>query len=90
MDRLSITYDAKKNFFFKSLQIHSQQLECSKLIQLFSCQRPTVFMNGLMLGAICQVLNNEQKMHQLSELESDRQESCHLLLGLREMREKLL
>lgn len=90
MNQLNIKYDAKKIFCFKSLQIHSQLPECSKLIQLFSCQRPIVFMNGLMLGAICQVLNNKQKMHQLSELESDRQERCHLLLGLREMREKLV
>lgn len=38
-------------------------------------------MNDLMLGGIGQVLNNKQNMHQLSELESDRQESCHLPLG---------
>lgn len=43
-----------------------------------------------MLGAICQILNNGQSMRQLPELESDRQESCHLLLGIREMRKKLL
>lgn len=29
-------------------------------------------------------------MHQLPELESDREESCHLLLGIKEMRKKLL
>lgn len=43
-------------------------------MQLFPCEWPTVFMNGLMLGALCPVLNNEQKRHQLSELESDRQD----------------
>lgn len=29
-------------------------------------------------------------MHQLPELESDRQESCHLPPGVREMRKRLL
>ena len=47
-------------------------------------------MDGLTLGAICQVLNNGQNMRQLPELESDRQKICHLPRGIREMRKKLL
>lgn len=63
---------------FWTTQIHFWLLVYWKL---FPRQRSTIFMNDLMLGGIGQVLNNKQNMHQLSELESDRQESCHLPLG---------
>lgn len=48
---------------------------------------PNVFLDGWAQGTVCHIVNHTSIMYQISELESDRQEVCDLLLGGREMKD---